>query len=117
MYALKNKVQLFGNIGNTAEIKNFDGGKKLATFSIATSEVHKNEKGERVMETQWHRLVAWGKIAELVEKYTEKGSEIMIEGKLINRSYLNKEGEKKYITEVEVKELLLMGGNGKNKVA
>ena len=117
MYALKNKVQLFGNVGNAAEIKTFDGGKKLATFSIATSEIRKNEKGEKVKETQWHRLVAWGKIAELVEKYTEKGSEIMIEGKLINRSYVNKVGEKKYITEVEVKELLLMGGNGKNAVA
>ena len=117
MYALKNKVQLFGNLGNTAEIKNFEGGKKLATFSIATSEVHKNEKGEKVTETQWHRLVAWGKIAELVEKYTQKGSEIMIEGKLINRSYVTKEGEKKYITEVEVKELLLMGGTSKNAVA
>ncbi len=114
MYALKNKVQLLGNIGTAAEIKNFDGGKKLASFSIATTEIRKNEKGEKITETQWHRLIAWGKIAEMVEKYTQKGSEIMIEGKLINRSYVNKDGEKKYITEVEVKELLLIGGNQKS---
>jgi single-strand DNA-binding protein len=117
MYALKNKVQLVGNIGNAPEIKEIANGKKVANFSLATNEVWKDANGEKQTETQWHRLVAWGKLAELIEKYTSKGSEIMIEGKLINRSYVDKNNETKYITEVEVRELMLMGGNPQNKVA
>lgn len=111
MYALKNKVQLVGNIGNAPEIKEITGGKKVANFSLATNEVWKDANGEKQTETQWHRLVAWGKLAELIEKYTTKGSEIMIEGKLINRSYVDKNNETRYITEVEVRELMLMGSN------
>ena len=115
MYALKNKVQLLGNIGNAPEIKEITGGKKVANFSLATNEVWKDAKGEKQTETQWHRLVAWGKLAELIEKYTTKGSEIMIEGKLVYRSWETKEGEKKYITEIETKDLRLMGGAPKNQ--
>ncbi|MBN8687264.1 MAG: single-stranded DNA-binding protein [Chitinophagales bacterium] len=109
MYALKNKVQLIGNLGNAPEIKTFDGGRKMARFSMATSESYRNTKGEKVTETQWHNLVAWGKLAEIVEKFLTKGKEIAIEGKLINRSYNNKEGEKKYITEIQVNDLLMLG--------
>lgn len=117
MYALKNKVQLVGNIGQAPEIKEIAGGKKVANFSMATNEIWKDANGEKQTETQWHRMVAWGKLAELIEKYTTKGSEIMIEGKLINRSYVDKNNETKYVTEVEVRELMLMGGNPQNKVA
>ncbi|MDX1938566.1 MAG: single-stranded DNA-binding protein [Flavihumibacter sp.] len=109
MYALRNKVQLIGNLGNTPEIKTIDSGKKMARFSIATNEVYKNAKGEKVVETQWHNLVAWGKVAEIAEKFLEKGREVAIEGKLVNRSYTDKEGTKKYITEILVNELLLLG--------
>lgn len=109
MYALKNKVQLIGNLGNAPEIKTLDGGKKMARFSIATNESYRNAKGEKVTETQWHNLVAWGKVAEIVEKYLNKGAEVAIEGKLTNRSYNDKEGNKKYITEVQVNELLMLG--------
>lgn len=109
MYALKNKVQLIGNLGNVPEIKRLEGGKKMARFSVATNEVYRNAKGEKITETQWHNLVAWGKIAEIVEKYLDKGKEIAIEGKLINRSYSDKEGNKKYITEIQVNELLMLG--------
>jgi single-strand DNA-binding protein len=109
MYALKNKVQLIGNLGNAPEIKTTEGGKKMARFSIATNETYKNAKGERVTETQWHNLVAWGKVAEIAGKYLEKGKEVAIEGKLVNRSYEDKNGNKKYITEVVVNELLLIG--------
>lgn len=109
MYALKNKVQLIGNLGNAPEVKTTENGKKLATFSIATSESYRNAKGEKVTDTQWHRVVAWGKVAEIAEKYLEKGREVAIEGKLVNRSYNDKEGNKKYITEVQVSELLLLG--------
>ncbi len=109
MYALKNKVHLIGNLGKAPEIKTLESGKKLAQFSVATSESYRNEKGEKVTETQWHRLVAWGKLAEIAEKYLSKGKEVAIEGKLVSRSYTDKEGNKKYITEIQVNELLLLG--------
>ena len=109
MYALKNKVQLIGNLGNTPEVKTLESGKKMARFSVATSENYRNTKGEKVTETQWHNLVAWGKVAEIVEKYLSKGKEVAIEGKLVSRSYNDKDGNKKYITEIQVSELLLLG--------
>ena len=109
MYALKNKVQLIGNQGNAPEVKTTESGKKLARFSVATNESYRNAKGEKVTETTWHNLVAWGKVADIAEKYLTKGSEIAIEGKLINRSYTDKDGNKKYITEVQVNELLMLG--------
>ncbi len=110
MYALKNKVQLIGHLGNAPEVKTTESGKKLARFSVATNESYRNAKGEKVTETTWHNLVAWGKVADIAEKYLTKGKEVAIEGKLINRSYNDKDGNKKYITEVQVNELLLMGG-------
>ncbi|MFV0606676.1 MAG: single-stranded DNA-binding protein [Niabella sp.] len=109
MYALKNKVQLIGNLGAAPEIKTTDNGKKMARFSIATSEVYKNAKGEKVTETQWHQIIAWGKIADIVDKYLDKGKEIALEGKLVNRSYDDKNGVKRYITEIQVNEILLLG--------
>lgn len=111
MYALKNKVQLIGNLGNAPEVKTTESGKKLARFSVATNESYRNASGEKVTETTWHNLVAWGKVAEIAEKYLTKGKEIAIEGKLINRSYNDKDGNKKYITEVQVNELLMLGGD------
>lgn len=110
MYTLKNKVQLIGNLGNAPEVKTTENGKKLARFSIATNENYRNAQGEKITETTWHNLVAWGKTAEIAEKYLTKGKEVAIEGKLINRSYTDKDGNKKYITEVEVNELLMFGG-------
>lgn len=113
MYTLKNKVQLIGNVGNAPEIKTIqESGKKMARFSIATNEIYRNMRGEKVKETTWHSCVAWGKIAEIIEKYITKGSELAIEGKLINRSYTDKEGTKKYISEIEVNELLMLGTKG-----
>ena len=109
MYALKNKVQLIGNLGNAPEVKTTESGKKLARFSVATNESYRNANGEKVTETTWHNLVAWGKVADIAEKYLNKGSEVAIEGKLINRSYTDKDGNKKYITEVQVNELLMLG--------
>ncbi len=109
MYALKNKVQLIGNVGNAVEIKNTESGKKLARFSIATNESYRNTKGEKVTETTWHNLIAWGKVAELAEKLLQKGTEVVIEGKLTNRSYTDKDGNKKQMCEILVNELLLLG--------
>ncbi len=109
MYALKNKVQLIGNLGNAPEVRNTENGKKLVRFSLATNEQYKNAKGERVTETQWHNLIAWGKVADIAEKFLIKGTEVAIEGKLVSRNYMDKEGNKKYITEIQVNELLMLG--------
>jgi single-strand DNA-binding protein len=95
MNTLRNKVQLIGNMGNDPEIISLEGGKKLAKFSMATNDTYKNGAGEKVTETQWHNIIAWNKTADIIEKYVQKGKEIMIEGKLTTRSYENKEGEKK----------------------
>ncbi|MCC4211424.1 single-stranded DNA-binding protein [Leeuwenhoekiella parthenopeia] len=108
MSTLRNKVQLIGNLGNDPEIVNLESGKKLAKFSIATNETYKNTKGERVTDTQWHNVVAWGKTAEIIENYATKGKEVAIEGKLTSRSYETKQGEKRYITEIVCDELLLL---------
>lgn len=109
MNTLRNKVRLIGNLGNDPEIITLESGKKLAKFSIATNETYKNKEGERVTDTQWHNVVAWGKTAEIVENYLTKGNEVAVEGKLVHRSYENKEGEKRYITEIKCNELLMLG--------
>ena len=113
MYALRNKVQLIGNLGADPEVKTLDSGTKMARFNMATNEAYRNAKGEKVTDTQWHQVVAWGKVAELAEKYLFKGTEVAIEGKLVNRVYSTREGEKKYITEVQLNEMLLLGDKQK----
>ncbi len=115
MSTLKNKVQLIGNVGNEPEITNLESGKKVAKFSIATNEFYKNSKGEKEQDTQWHTIVAWGKTAEIIEKFVGKGKEVALEGKLTSRSYETKEGEKRYVTEVVVNEILLLGVKGDDK--
>ena len=107
MNALRNKVQLIGNLGQDPEIMNLDNGSKLAKFTIATNESYRNSKGEKVTETQWHNVVAFGKTADIIENYFTKGKEVALEGKLIHRSYENKEGEKRYISEVRCNEVLM----------
>jgi single-strand DNA-binding protein len=108
MNNVKNKVQLIGNLGNAPEVKVLDGGKKLARMSLATNETYKNAKGEKITETQWHNIIAWDKAAEIVEKYFTKGLEVLIEGKLVNRNYTDKDGIKRYTTEVQASELLIL---------
>ena len=109
MNTMKNKVQLIGNLGQNPDVRTTETGKKLARISIATNESYQNAKGEKVTETQWHQVIAWGKTAEIAEKYLTRGSDVAIEGKLVNRSYTDKEGNKKYVTEVQVNEIILMG--------
>ncbi len=108
MNALKNRVQLIGHVGQDPEIKNLEGGKKLATISLATNDYYINANGEKVEQTEWHRVVAWGKAAEIIEKFVQKGKEIAIEGKLTNRSYDDASGVKRYVTEVVINEVLLL---------
>ena len=108
MNTLRNKVQLIGNLGNDPEIDTLDNGKKLAKFSLATNEHYKDKNGEKQSKTQWHNLIVWNKTADLIEQYVTKGKQIAIKGKLSSRSYDDKEGEKRYTTEVIVNELLLL---------
>jgi single-strand DNA-binding protein len=112
MYALKNKVQLIGHLGKNPEVKTIDNGKKVARVSLATSESYKNLQDEKVTETQWHNIVAWGKLAEILEQYTTKGSEICVEGKLNYRDYTDKDGVKRNTTEIVVNEILLLDKKG-----
>ncbi len=109
MSTLRNKVQLIGNLGQAPEIKNLDNGSKLATFSMATSESYTNKQGEKVTDTQWHNIVCWGKTADIVERFVEKGKQVGVEGKLTTRAWEDKDGNKRYTTEVVCNELLLLG--------
>ena len=109
MSTLKNNVKLIGNVGAAPVITELDNGKKVARFSLATNESFKNGKGEKQTETNWHSLVAWGKVAEVVEKYVTIGKELAIDGKLVSRSYQTKDKETKYVTEIVVSEILLLG--------
>ena len=106
--SLRNKVTLIGHTGKEVEIVNFEKG-KIAKVSLATNDYYTNSLGERVEETQWHNLVFNGKLADIMEKYVQKGKEIAVEGKLTYRTYHDKDGQKRYITEIRVEELLLLG--------
>lgn len=110
MKSLRNSVQLIGRLGKDPEVRSFENGKKVANFTIATTDTYKNQKGEKVQDTQWHNLVIWGKLADVAEKYLKKGNEIAIEGKLVHRAYETSKGEKKYITEINVNDLVMLGG-------
>lgn len=107
--SLRNKVTLIGHTGKEVEIFNFENGNKQATVSIATNDYYTKANGEKVEETQWHNLVAYGKTAEIMEKYVPKGKEIAIEGKLTYRSYEDKDGTKRFLTEIRIEEVLLLG--------
>lgn len=114
MKNLRNKVQLIGNLGSDPVITG-DGSKKMAKLSLATSETYKNSKGEKVTDTQWHNLVAWGKIADLAEQYLTKGKRVAVEGRLINRSYEDEKGNKHYVSEVQINEFLTLSPNIKRR--
>jgi single-strand DNA-binding protein len=107
---MKNRVQLIGRVGQDPEVKNLEGGKKLVSISIATNDYYFKENGEKVEQTEWHRVTAWGKTADIVEKFVVKGKEIAIEGKLSHRSYDDKDGNKRYVTDIIANEVLLIGG-------
>ncbi|UZT98620.1 single-stranded DNA-binding protein [Chryseobacterium fluminis] len=107
--SLRNTVTLIGYTGKEVETVNFDNGSLKASVSLATSDHYTNAKGEKIEETQWHTLVAFGKVAEIFQKYVSKGKEIAVEGKLTYRSYDDKDGVKRYITEIKVDEILLLG--------
>ncbi len=108
MNSLRNSVQLIGHLGKDPELKKLEDGKVLTRITLATNDTYKNNKGEKVTSTQWHNLIAWGKTAEFMEKFLTKGKEIAIQGKLMHRSYEDKEGVTRYFTEVLVNEFMLL---------
>ncbi|MEJ7780877.1 MAG: single-stranded DNA-binding protein [Daejeonella sp.] len=109
MSNLRNSVRLTGFLGADPEIKAIGEKKKLAKVSIATNDSYRNDKGEKIEETQWHNLIMWDGLATVAENYLHKGSEVSVEGKLTSRSYTDKEGAKKYVTEILVSEVLMLG--------
>ncbi len=107
--SLRNKVTLIGHTGKDVEVVNFENGGIKASVTLATNDYYTNAQGEKVEETQWHNLVAFGKTADIMQKYVTKGKEIAVEGKITYRSYDTQDGQKKYITEIRVEELVLLG--------
>ena len=114
MNNLRNSVHLIGNLGMDPEIKTLESGKKMARFSIATSETYRNNEGRQIKETQWHNIVAWGGSATIAEKYLSKGKEVAIQGRLSHRSYEDKTGSTRYVTEIIANEIALLGGGKKD---
>ncbi len=109
MSTLRNSVRLIGRLGNDPEVKTFANDRSMARFSLATNDYYRDGNGKQTQETQWHNVVAWGKTAEIAEKILSKGKEAAIQGKLINRSWEDKEGNKHYITEVVANEIVVFG--------
>jgi single-strand DNA-binding protein len=109
MNSIKNKVTLIGNVSKTPEVRTITENKKVARIYLASNEVYKNAKGEKITQTTWHNIVLWGKLADLAEKQLNKGVEIAIDGKLINRNYTDKNGVLRYTTEIQANGLIIMG--------
>jgi single-strand DNA-binding protein len=104
-----NKAILVGNVGKDPEIRHLEGGTSVARFTLATSETYKNKSGEMITNTEWHNIVAWRQLAELAEKYIRKGRQLYVEGKITNRQFDDKDGNKRYITEIVADNIRLLG--------
>ncbi|MEX1189623.1 MAG: single-stranded DNA-binding protein [Bacteroidia bacterium] len=116
MNNLKNSVRLIGNLGATPEIRELPSGKKMAKIAVATTDKYKDGEGKVVNETHWHQLIAWGKMVDYIAKYLDKGHEVAVEGKLVHRSYTDKEGIKRYVSEINVSEISKTGGASQKTV-
>jgi single-strand DNA-binding protein len=118
MSSLANRVTLIGNLGQDPETKTTESGKKLVHFTLATKDGFKNAEGQRVNETTWHNIIAWNGLADVAGKFLKKGNEVAVEGRIVYRSYEDKKGVTKYITEIVLSDLeLLRNGNGKGKAS
>ena len=106
MTAIRNHITLIGNIGSQTEITKFDNGSKVARFNLATDKTFRANNGKMKSDTEWHRIFAWGNMAQFVEEYAEKGKKVAIHGRLVNRTYLNQEGKKRSVTEVELRHII-----------
>lgn len=107
-----NKVILVGNLGRDAELRSTAGGAAMSTFSLATTEVWNDKQGQKQEKTEWHRIVLWGKQAESLQEYLVKGKQIYVEGRLQTRQWDDKEGNKRYTTEIKADRITLLGGGG-----
>lgn len=114
MNSLANRVTLIGNLGQDPETKTTETGKKLTHFTLATNDGYKNAEGQRVKETTWHNIVAWNGLADIAGKYLKKGKEVAVEGRIVYRTYEDKKGITKYITEIVLNDLILLR-SGKDK--
>jgi single-strand DNA-binding protein len=112
-----NKVILVGRLGKDPETKYTSGGQALANFSMATDHTYKDRNGERQKRTEWHRIKVWGKLAEIVQQYLKKGALIYIEGRIETREWQDKEGQKRYTTEIVANEMRMLGGKGEGMAA
>ncbi len=112
MNALRNKVQLIGRLGQDPDIKTLESGKKVAHFTMATNENYKSADGSKTEETTWHNIVAWNGLAELASSYLKKGREVCIEGRISYRSYTDKNGMPKSVTEIVASDLVLLSSGG-----
>lgn len=108
MKNLTNKVQLIGHLGKDPEIHEIKGGSKVARFTLACKDVHKNTKGDKTESTYWFNVVSWNNMADLAEKYLHRGSKLAIEGKLVSRNYVDKTGQKRYVVEVVMNEMMML---------
>lgn len=104
-----NKVILVGNLGKDPELKQTPSGTAVCTFPLATTNRYKNKNGEQVEHTEWHNIVAWRNLAEICGKYLHKGKQIYTEGKILNRSYDDRDGTKRYVTEIVINEMQMLG--------
>jgi len=111
-----NKVTLIGNLGNDPEVRSTTGGSRVATFSLATSRTWNDAAGAKQEKTEWHRCVAWNskgaQLADVVERYAKKGERVYVEGRIEYRQWQDKDGQTRYSTEINVRELILLGGSG-----
>lgn len=110
-----NKVILVGNVGKDPEVKHLDNGTAVAQFSLATSESYKDKEGKKVVNTEWHNIVAWRGLADVAEKYIKKGQPLYIEGKIKSRSYEDKDGVKRYVTDIHVLQMQMLGSKPANE--
>jgi len=110
MKTLKNRVQLIGNLGMDPEVKDLGGNRKMARLNLATTESYRGADGKRKEDTQWHRIIAWGPLASLAERYLRKGRRIAVEGKLVYRRYENKSGQQRFVAEVVATDFVMLDG-------
>lgn len=120
MSSLKNRVILIGRLGRDPETKTIENGKKVTHFTLATDDSYKNADGQKVSEATWHNITAWNGLADVADRFLKKGREVAVEGRIVYRSYEDKKGVMKYITEIVLDDLVLLGsgknsGNGKDK--
>jgi single-strand DNA-binding protein len=110
-----NKVILIGNVGKDPEVRHLDSGVTVASFSLATSETYRNKEGQKVTNTEWHNIVVWRGLAEVAEKYVKKGNPLYIEGKIRTRSWDDKDGNKRYTTEIVADNMQMLGSKQSNE--